>query len=126
MSGRPRRVLVADDDPTVALLVRAALPAGEFVTVVADNGDAAWRAWQDETFDIALLDVEMPGRDGLAVAAAIRQASGDELPILLVSGRQDADFMAQLAGLAAGHLAKPVDWAALPGVLRARLAGLGD
>lgn len=125
MSRRRWRVLVADDDPTVALLVRAALPAGEFVTVVADNGDAAWQAWQDEAFDIALLDVEMPGRDGLAVAAAIRQVAGD-FPVILVSGRQDADFMAQLVGLAAGHLAKPVDWAALPGVLRARLAGLGD
>lgn len=124
MTGRPWRVLVADDDPTVALLARAALPAEDFLPTIVDNGDDAWLAFAGEKFDIALLDVEMPGRDGLAVAAAIRRRSGD-FPVVLMTGRQDAAFMAQAAALSAEHLAKPVDWAALPGFLLARLAGPG-
>jgi two-component system response regulator MtrA len=122
MSNRPWRILVADDDPTAALLFPAALAGGEFELTLVDNGLDALAAFRRQAFDMALLDVEMPGLDGMAVCAAIRQSHGDAFPVLLVTGRHDAEFLARAQSLAAGHLAKPVAWAALAGMLRSRLA----
>lgn len=122
MSNRPLRILVADDDPTAALLFPAALAGGEFELTLVDNGLDALAAFRRQAFDMALLDVEMPGLDGMAVCAAIRQSHGDAFPVLLVTGRHDAEFLARAQSLAAGHLGKPVAWAALAGMLRSRLA----
>ena len=122
MSNRPWRILVADDDPTAALLFPAALAGGEFELTLVDNGLDALAALRCQAFDMALLDVEMPGLDGMAVCAAIRQSHGDAFPVLLVTGRHDAEFLARAQSLAAGHLGKPVAWAALAGMLRSRLA----
>lgn len=121
MSNRPWRILVADDDPTAALLFPAALAGGEFELTLVDNGLDALAAFRRQAFDMALLDVEMPGLDGMAVCAAIRQSHGDAFPVLLVTGRHDAEFLARAQTLAAGHLGKPVAWAALAGMLRSRL-----
>ncbi len=122
MSNRPWRILVADDDPTAALLFPAALAGGEFELTLVDNGLDALAAFRRQAFDMALLDVEMPGLDGMALCAAIRQSHGDAFPVLLVTGRHDAEFLARAQTLAAGHLGKPVAWAALAGMLRSRLA----
>ncbi len=122
MSNRPWRILVADDDPTAALLFPAALAGGEFELTLVDNGLDALAAFRRQAFDMALLDVEMPGLDGMAVCAAIRQSHGDAFPVLLVTGRHDAEFLARAQTLAAGHLGKPVAWAALASMLRSRLA----
>ena len=122
MSNRPWRILVADDDPTAVLLFPAALAGGEFELTLVDNGLDALAAFRRQAFDMALLDVEMPGLDGMAVCAAIRQSHGDAFPVLLVTGRHDAEFLARAQSLAAGHLGKPVAWAALAGMLRSRLA----
>lgn len=122
MSNRPWRILVADDDPTAALLFPAALAGGEFELTLVDNGLDALAAFRRQAFDMALLDVEMPGLDGMAVCAAIRQSHGDAFPVLLVTGRHDAEFLARAQSLAAGHLGKPVAWAALAGMLRSLLA----
>jgi CheY-like chemotaxis protein len=118
MSNRPWRILVADDDPTAALLFPAALAAGIRADLV-DNGLDALAAFRRQAFDMALLDVEMPGLDGMAVCAAIRQSHGDAFPVLLVTGRHDAEFLARAQTLAAGHLGKPVAWAALAGMCAA-------
>ena len=122
MSNRPWRILVADDDPTAALLFPAALAGGAFELTLVDNGLDALAAFRCQAFDMALLDVEMPGLDGMAVCAAIRQSHGDAFPVLLVTGRHDAEFLARAQSLAAGHLGKPVAWAALASMLRSRLA----
>ena len=122
MNNRPWRILVADDDPTAALLFPAALAGGEFELTLVDNGLDALAAFRRQAFDMALLDVEMPGLDGMAVCAAIRQSHGDAFPVLLVTGRHDAEFLARAQSLAAGHLGKPVAWAALASMLRSRLA----
>ncbi len=118
MSNRPWRILVADDDPTAALLFPAALAGGEFELTLVGNGLDALAAFRRQAFDMALLDVEMPGLDGMAVCAAIRQSHGDAFPVLLVTGRHDAEFLARAQSLAAGHLGKPVAWAALASMLR--------
>lgn len=121
MSQRPWRVLVADDDPTVALLSRAALAGGDFVATVVDNGSDALAEFRRQVFDIVLLDVEMPGLDGFAVGAAIRASHGAGFPVVLVTGRSDPAFITQAQALAADYIAKPVNWPSLAGLLRAML-----
>ncbi len=118
MSGPLWRILVADDDPTVGLLACAALAGSGFLPTVVDSGSAALAAFRCEAFDIALLDVEMPGMDGLEVGAAIRRLRGEAFPIVLVTGRDDGEFLQRARLLAATHIAKPVDWRTLPETLQ--------
>ena len=115
------RVLVADDDPTMGLLMRAALGNGLFELTVTDNGKAALDAFSLHPFDMVLLDVEMPEMDGLEVCAAIRRSARPATPVLLVTGRDDDGFMAQARSLDAGRLAKPVNWNTLSATLLALL-----
>lgn len=122
MSRAPWRVLVADDDPTVALLSRAALAGDEFLPTVVASGDLALAAFRDGVFDIVLLDVEMPGLDGFEVCAAIRQSHGRDFPVVLVTGRSDAAFAERAGALSVAVMAKPVDWSALAARLRGLLA----
>lgn len=121
MSRAPWRVLVADDDPTAALLSRAALAGEDFLPTIVERGDLALSTFKRESYDIALLDVEMPGLDGFEVCAAIRQSHGPAFPVVLVSGRGDSDFRARAQALSAEVIAKPVNWASLADRLRALL-----
>lgn len=122
MTFAPWRILVADDDPTAALLFRAALSGDAFSLEVAADGDEALAMFSQSAFDAVLLDVEMPGMDGLEVCAAIRQRGGPVLPVVLITGRRDEAFLLRVRALAAHHVPKPLDWAALPGMLRNMLA----
>jgi DNA-binding response OmpR family regulator len=81
---------------------------------------AAWEASPD--FDVQLLDVEMPGLDGLSLAAELRRRHGTAVPIVLLTGREDDDFLARCHALSAIHFAKPVNWGELVARLRALLA----
>lgn len=119
------RVLVADDDPTVTLLMQAALAGPEFTLSAVDNGADAWAEFNRAVFDIVLLDVEMPEMDGFEVCAAIRQSSGAAIPILLISGHSDAQFVERASALGAKTLAKPVDWSSIAAHLRGLLCQHG-
>lgn len=121
MSRGPWRVLVADDDPTVALLSRAALAGGDFAPTIVDNGNDALAEFRQQPFDIVLLDVEMPGLNGFEVAAAIRASHGAGFPVVLVTGRSDPAFIAQVQALSADYIAKPVNWSSLADLLRTML-----
>lgn len=112
------RVLVADDDPTVAVLLPLTLRAPAFALSFVKNGRLAVDACRQQEFDIVVLDVEMPELDGLAAAAQIRACCGDALPIVLMTGREDSEFTAACRTLGARHLAKPVDWSRFAGWLR--------
>ena len=118
LSPKPCRILVADDDPTVALLMQVALPAPDFATTVVASGDAALEIFGQQPFDLVLLDVEMPGRDGFEVCREIRRRSGRSVPVLLVTGRNDPEFHARADELAADPIAKPVDWGSLAGLVQ--------
>ncbi|UCV22119.1 MULTISPECIES: response regulator [Azonexaceae] len=122
MSATPWRVLAADDDPTAGLLMQAVLGGGDFVLTLVDNGNDALARFQASAYDIALLDVEMPGRDGFEVCSAIRQTHGVGFPVVLVTGRSDPLFLEKARQLSASHIAKPIDWTSLAGQLRSLLA----
>ncbi len=117
------RLLVADDDPTVALLMHAALDGDGFAVTVVDNGRAALECYLGTCFDLVLLDVEMPELDGFAVAAGIRRSARPTTPIVLVSSHGDAAFLARVAALDADYLAKPLAWSTLGQRLHKLLQG---
>lgn len=112
---RKFNVLLAEDNPVNALLARTLLERlGHKVTAVS-NGDAALEALEaDHGFDLCLLDMEMPNRDGLSTAREIRlreaQAGGPRLPLLaLTANARPEDVSACLACGMDGHLSKPFD-----------------
>ncbi len=113
---RPLRLLVADDIAPNRLLMRALLgAAGHDVTVVTDGAEAL-AAVQSQRFDAVLMDVRMPGMDGLEATRRLRALPGPEarLPVIAVTASALPEEIAECR--AAGmdtHVAKPVDRAAL-------------
>ena len=111
----PALVLVADDEPTSRLLTRQALEQAGFRVAEAEDGAIATREFQRLRPDLVLLDVDMPGMDGYAACAAMREIRGDRaIPIVMLTARDDLDSInrAYAAG-ATDFIAKPINWALL-------------
>ena len=104
------RVLVADDDPTIVLLLEHALQGMGRSYDTADDGDEAWTAWERERHELVVLDIEMPKLDGLEVCRRIRAAdTGRKTFVLIVTGRDKAvDLEAALSAGADDYVTKPV------------------
>jgi CheY-like chemotaxis protein len=122
-----RRLLLVEDDAIVAETIVGLLQALGHAVVHVPHGLAALAAIATEPFDAALLDLDLPGIDGIALARMLR-AQGHGLPLLAVTARSDAD--AETQARAAGFddfLRKPVTGAvlaqALEAALRPRRAG---
>src|SRR5664279_6523556 len=80
------RVLVVEDEKKTASFVRKALPAEGFAVAACHTGDDALAAAKSTPFDIIVLDIMLPGRDGLSVLRQLRERR-DATPILLLSAR---------------------------------------
>ncbi len=125
----PLRVLVVDDNETNRLVVRAFLePARAVITEAADGAAAVDSAAQNE-FDIILMDLQMPGMDGLAAASAIRRSQGPSahVPIIALTGSvTDEDSRAiRKAGMNA-CLVKPIRADALMAAMEAAIQAPTD
>ena len=119
MSKIMARVLVADDDLTVRLLMQAALQGHEFAVTLAEDGEEALQAFAAAPFDVVLLDVDMPRRDGYQVCAEIRRVWGMDIPVVLVTGHDDVDSIERAYQLGAtDFIAKPINWTLLAHRLR--------
>lgn len=116
------RVLVADDDPTMLLLVEHALEGLGRTYDTAPDGATAWRLWQEHHHQLVVLDIEMPEMDGLEVCRRIRGAEEDrETFIVVVTGRdRAADLESVLAAGADDYVTKPTSGQRL--VARLRIA----
>jgi DNA-binding response OmpR family regulator len=118
---RKLTVLVVDDTLIGRATVTALLRRLGIRYIEAADGNAAIRAFRTYKPDIVLMDVEMPGMDGLEATRELRRlSSGTWLPILLLSARSDDEDM--IAGLEAGaddYLAKPIRRAILVAKLSA-------
>ena len=102
-------VLIADDEPSLRMLIGAIIESDQYRVVEAKDGDVAWQLLQRHRPVLALLDVQMPGRSGLDLTRAIRsdpQLHGMRV-ILLTSRSQVADVKAGLAAGADHYLSKP-------------------
>ena len=118
---RAPRVLVADDDDGVTSLVARTLIREGYEVRTAPDGDSALRSLREWKPDAVVLDVLMPGTDGLAVCRRIRSERPD-LGILMLTGKDGAND--QIVGLDAGaddYLVKPFSLQVLAAHLRAVL-----
>jgi CheY-like chemotaxis protein len=104
-----RTVLIADDEPSMRLLVHATIESDDYNVVEAADGTEAWSMIQQHKPSLVLLDVQMPGRSGLEVLRSVR-ADPNLLAtrvILLTSKAQEQDVEAGLIAGADFYLTKP-------------------
>ena len=101
------RILVVDDEPSIVDSVSTVLRYEGFEVETADSGRVALQKAQDSRFDLIVLDVMLPGLDGLEVTRRIR-SDGLDVPILFLTARSDVDD--RVAGLTVGgddYVSKP-------------------
>jgi two-component system response regulator MprA len=121
MAPMPQRVLVADDDRAIRESLARALELEGYEAVPAVDGVESLTRVRQESFDALVLDVMMPGIDGLAVCRVLR-ADGDRTPVLMLTARQEtADRVAGLDAGADDYLPKPFELDELLARLRALL-----
>jgi diguanylate cyclase (GGDEF)-like protein len=108
------RVLVIDDDVTVRMLMRAALQKWGFDVLLADDGEQGLRLFSEQTCDLIMLDVDMPGLSGHEVCSQLRLLAGDLLPIVMVTGMEDAASVeSAYKNGATDFISKPINWGVL-------------
>jgi two-component system phosphate regulon response regulator OmpR len=116
---RPDRVLVVDDDPELRKLLSAYLTDVGYAVDLAADGEQMRRAIERATPDVIVMDLMLPGTDGLALTREVRAASN--VPILMLSARgEEIDRVVGLEVGADDYLAKPFS----PRELLARLRAL--
>ena len=111
-----KQILIIEDDPRIAGLERDYLEAAGLQASVAADGPSGLRTALDGRFDLILLDIMLPGMDGLEVCRSIRREQN--VPIILVSAKkEDLDKIKGLGVGADDYVVKPFS----PGELVARV-----
>ena len=118
-------ILVVDDDAALAEMLQMVLHQEGFETAWCADGDLALQAFRDTNPDLVLLDLMLPGRDGVAICRDIRAESG--VPIVMLTARSDTFDVVQ--GLEAGaddYVPKPFKAKELVARVRTRLRRVAD
>jgi len=118
LGGRPLRVLAAEDNAVNQLVLRTLLAPAGIEPVMVGDGRACVEAWAAGSWDLILMDVQMPVMDGPAAARAIRAAEAAQgrarTPIIALTANAMSHQVAEYAQAGMdGHVAKPVEAAAL-------------
>lgn len=115
------RILLVEDDPMIGDAIQGALSDASYATDWVKNGLTALSALETQPYDLVLLDLGLPGKDGLDVLDSIR-ARNNPVPLLIITARDSLDD--RLRGLDGGaddYLLKPFDMAELLARMRAVL-----
>jgi DNA-binding response OmpR family regulator len=116
-----RRILIAEDEPRIASFLEKGLRANGFTTTVTEDGRDALELADSDDFDLLILDVGLPGRDGFSVLRELR-ARGRRLPVVILTARDSVeDTVAGLEGGADDYVPKPFRFEELLARVRARL-----
>jgi DNA-binding response OmpR family regulator len=104
-----KTVVIADDEPSMRLLVHATIESDDYKVIEAGDGDQAWSLIQQHKPALVLLDVQMPGRSGLQILRSIRSEPGlaGTRVILLTGTDHESDIEAGLMAGADFYLTKP-------------------
>jgi len=115
------RILIAEDEPRLASFLEKGLRSNGFVTSVAEDGRKASTMARDEEFDLLVLDLGLPGKDGTEVLRELR-AAGQRMPVIILTARDDvSDKVTGLEGGADDYVTKPFRFEELLARVRARL-----
>ena len=115
------RILIAEDEPRLASFLEKGLHANGFATTVVADGAAASLLARDDVFDLLVLDLGLPGKDGSLVLRELR-AAGQRMPVIILTARDDvSDTVAGLEGGADDYVTKPFRFEELLARIRARL-----
>jgi DNA-binding response OmpR family regulator len=118
------RILIAEDDPLIGSFLEKGLRAHGFSTFLAYDGEQAQRLTLTDEFDLLLLDMGLPEREGLHVLQEIR-SRGNKLPVLVVTGQSDRDAVMCLEAGADDYMTKPFHFDELLARVRTRLRSSG-
>jgi DNA-binding response OmpR family regulator len=113
------RVLVVEDDPAITSFIDKGLRAHGYTTTVVGDGPTAMAIARDESFDLVILDLGLPGTPGMEVLRTIR-GRGQRIPVIILTARDDL----VVEGLDAGaddYVVKPFDIDELLARVRARV-----
>jgi two-component system response regulator MtrA len=120
-----QRILVIEDDQSIAEIVGILLRAEGFDVSYCADGNQAMNAFQVVNPDLVLLDLMLPGRDGVEICRAIRETSG--VPIVMLTARSDtSDVVTGLEAGADDYVVKPIKNEELIARIRARLRNVED
>jgi DNA-binding response OmpR family regulator len=120
-AGAPARALVIEDEPGIVDFVRRGMEAEGFAVETAMDGREGERRALAGGFDVVILDLMLPGRDGLQILASLQRAR-PALPVIVLTARGEIED--RVAGLDAGavdYLVKPFSMAELVARVRAQL-----
>jgi len=109
----PAKILVVEDEAGLIIALRDRLRREGYVVSVAKNGVAGFERATNEKFDLIILDLMLPGKDGLAVCQKLRQMGFDTPILMLTARRQTMDKVAGLRTGADDYVTKPFQMAEL-------------
>jgi len=117
------RILIAEDEQRISSFLEKGLRANGFTTEVVADGDEALRLARSNKFDLLILDLGLPGKDGFEVLRGLRE--GDRrLPVVVLTARDSvADTVPGLEGGADDYITKPFSFDELLARVRVRLRG---
>ena len=107
MSESKVNILLVEDDPTLGFVVKDNLEAHGYTVHHAPDGETGWQLYMKHNFDICVLDVMLPKRDGIWLAGQIRKKNETVPIILLTAKNMDEDKIAGFRGGADDYVTKP-------------------
>jgi len=116
-----RRILIVEDEPSIALALEDDLRREGYQTELATDGDIAERRALSREFDLILLDVMLPGQDGFEVCRQVRRAGVDTPIVLLTARAQEAEKVLGLEAGADDYVTKPYSARELRARIKAHL-----
>ena len=115
------RILIIEDEEAIAEIEKDYLELSDFEVVIEENGEKGLEKALAEDFDLVLLDVMLPGKDGFEICKEIRKEK--KVPILMVSAKKDDIDKIRGLGLGADdYLSKPFSPSELVARVKAHLA----
>ncbi len=101
-----KRVLIAEDEQRISHLLKMYLERESFIVEITDNGEEAMKKALQEPFDVIILDILMPGRDGFSVLEELRKTK--DTPVIMLTAKGEAQDLKRGEELGASdYILKP-------------------